>query len=168
MCLSIFTLGSTPFSHSRLRRSSLLHTNCNPPSLSKVSRFLLYLPCRLQEGDKMMAFDCQTLTEQRNIDRWITDSRVLSTLQFIEANRGGLSGKLPTLFTNQQAALFASYPNCFWVIWHISTLLCYIWRYDFEFWKSPVVEDLPNNKQYLACDVQEMHTFLFDHAKRKI
>lgn len=78
------------------------------------------------ERDKMKSVYCQPLTEQRNIDRWITDSRVLSTLQFIEANTGELSGKLPTLFTKQQAALLASYPNCFWVICHISTLLCYI------------------------------------------
>lgn len=116
----------------------------------------------------MMSFYCWIPTEQRNIDIWITDSRVLSTLQFIEANRGELSGKLPTLFTNQQAALFASYPNCFWVIWHISSLLCYIWRYDFEFWKSPVVKDLPNNKQYLACDFHgNAHNFIWSSEKKK-
>lgn len=116
----------------------------------------------------MMSFYCWIPTEQRNIDIWITDSRVLSTLQFIEANRGELSGKLPTLFTNQQAALFASYPNCFWVIWHISSLLCYIWRYDFEFWKSPVVKDLPNNKQYLACYFHgNACTFIWSSGKKK-
>lgn len=81
--------------------------------------------CR-RKIDKMKSVYCQTLTEQRNIDRWITDSTVLSNLQFVEANTGELSGKLPTLFTKQQAALLASYPNCFWVICHISTLLCYI------------------------------------------
>lgn len=90
---------------------------------------------------------CQTLTVQRNTDRWITDSRILSTLQFIEANRSELSGKLPTLFTNQQAARLASYPNCFWAIWHISTLLCYFLWNDFEFWSFPVVQDMSKQKQ---------------------
>lgn len=124
--------------------------------------------CR-RKTDKVKPVYCQTLTEQRNSDRQITDSRVLSTLQFIEANTGELSGKLPTLFTNQQAALLASYPNCFWVICHISTLLCYIQRYDFGFWKSPVEKGLPNNKQYLKCDVwQNAHIFYLADLKRQL
>lgn len=95
-----------------------------------------------RQTHKMKQNYCQTLTVCRNIDRFITDSRVLSTLQFIEANRGELSGKLPVLFTNQQATLFASHPNCFWVIWHISTLLCYFSGSDFEYWSFPTVQDL--------------------------
>lgn len=127
MFLSIFVLGLSPFSPSRLRRCSSLHANCKCPLSPKSADFFYIFPASCKrKTDKMKPFYCQTLTEQRNIDRWITDSRVLSTLQFIEANRGELSGKLPTLFTNQQAALFASYPNCFWVIWHISALLCCI------------------------------------------
>lgn len=129
MFLAIFILGLSPFSPSRLRKCSILHANRKPPPPQppKSADFFYIFPASCKrETDKMKPFSCQTLTEQRNIDRWITDSWVLSTLQFIEAKRGELSGKLPTLFTNQPAALFASYPNCFWVIWHISTSLCYI------------------------------------------
>lgn len=110
--------------------------------------------------DKMKSVYCQTLTEQRNTDRWITDSRVLSTLQFIEANTGGLSGKLPTLFTKQHAALLASYANCFWVICYISTLLCYIKGMTLSF-ENPLLRKVcPTTSIIWNVMFNKMHTLL--------
>lgn len=130
MLLSIFIWeSSSPLLFLADLRNILLHVyrlqQLLPPPKSFCFSHIFPASCR-RKIDKMKSVYCKPLTEQRNIDRWITDSRVLSTLQFIEANTGELSGKLPTLFTKQQAALLASYPNCFWVICHISTLLCYI------------------------------------------
>lgn len=104
----------------------LFHVPTVAPTPSKLCFSHIFPASCKRKVDTMKPVFCQTLTEQRNTDRWITDSRVLSTLQFIEANRGELSSKLPTLFTSQQASLLASSPNCFWVICYISALLCYI------------------------------------------